>query len=128
MGEGGANRQLNVFGEPLELCCKDPLTGFYRDGFCNTGPMDYGVHTVCAAVTQKFLEFSAWSGNDLITPVPAAQFPGLKEGDRWCLCAARWSEAERAGYAPRLYLRATHIKTLQMVPLETLKRYALDLS
>ncbi len=128
MGEGGANRQLNVLGEPLELCCRKPLTGFYRDGFCNTGPMDVGTHTVCAQVTQSFLEFSAWAGNDLITPRSEVAFPGLKEGDHWCLCAARWLQAHDAGYAPKLYLRRTNIKTLEIIPLETLKTFALDLN
>ena len=126
MGDGGENRQRNVLGEPLEVCCKKPMTGFYRDGYCNTGPMDTGTHTVCAEMTDSFLSFSAWAGNDLITPIPAYDFPGLKPGDRWCLCARRWTEAERAGYAPRLWLRRTNLKTLEVVDLALLKKYALD--
>ena len=119
---------INVLGEPLELCCRDPMTGFYRDGFCNTGDSDAGVHTVCASVTQTFLERSAIAGNDLMTPRPQFNFPGLAEGDQWCLCAMRWQQAEAQGYAPRVYLRRTHLKTLDIIPLETLKAYALDLS
>ena len=120
-------KQLNVLGEPLESCCTSPMTGFFRDGFCRTGPMDLGRHTVCASVTQEFLTFSAAAGNDLITVRPEVNFPGLKPGDGWCLCASRWSEAERAGCAPKVYLRRTHIRTLDVVPLALLKRYALDL-
>jgi uncharacterized protein (DUF2237 family) len=97
MGDGGGDRQLNVFGAPLEVCCKKPMTGFYRDGYCNTGPMDTGTHTVCAHMTEEFLAFSARAGNDLSTPRPEYDFPGLQPGDRWCLCARRWQEAEMAG-------------------------------
>ena len=111
----------------IELCCKDPLTGFYRDGHCNTGPNDLGTHTVCALMTDEFLEYSAAAGNDLSTPRPEFYFPGLVAGNRWCLCAMRWEQAHRAGKAPKLYLKATNIVTLRAIPLEILKPYALDL-
>ena len=103
----------NVFGEPLAPCCTDPMTGFYRDGTCRTGAGDAGVHTVCAEMTAEFLEFSRSRGNDLSTPVPEYEFPGLKPGDRWCLCAARWKEAYDAGMAPRVVLEACHVSTLE---------------
>lgn len=116
----------NVLGGELGLCCNDPKTGFYRDGHCHTGPDDLGVHVVCAEVTQEFLEYSAARGNDLITPMPAYQFPGLKPGDKWCLCAARWAEALSAGVAPPVVLAATHEKALEVVSLEILKAHAVD--
>ncbi|MEO1496603.1 MAG: DUF2237 domain-containing protein [Planctomycetota bacterium] len=116
----------NVFGEPLIGCCQDPMTGFYRDGYCRTGAGDTGVHTVCAEMTAEFLEFSRARGNDLSTPVPAYQFPGLKPGDRWCLCAARWKEALDAGKAPKVLLAACHISSLEFATLEELRPYALD--
>lgn len=119
---------LNVLGEPLEGCCSDPLTGFYRDGYCHTGAQDLGVHTVCAVVSDAFLAFSREHGNDLTTPRPEFGFPGLQDGDGWCLCAGRWLEAHKAGAAPRIKLRSTHIRTLDLVPLSVLKPYALDLS
>jgi len=125
--EGLPQSQQNVFGEPIELCCNDPLTGFYRDGRCNTGPNDLGTHTVCALMTDEFLEYSAAAGNDLSTPRPEFNFPGLVAGNRWCLCAMRWEQAHRAGKAPKLYLKATNIVTLRAIPLEILKPYALDL-
>lgn len=130
MGEpsGESNEQLNALGLPIELCCQDPVTGFFRDGHCHTGPHDHGLHTVCALMTEEFLAFSAAAGNDLSTPIPQHGFPGLKEGDRWCLCAMRWHQAHQAGKAPRLFLRATHQKTLDVVPLDILKQHALDLS
>ncbi len=118
----------NVLGEPLEFCSEAPLTGFNRSGSCETGPEDLGSHTVCARVTQDFLEFSRSRGNDLTTPVPAFDFPGLKPGDRWCLCAARWKEAFEAGCAPKVALRATHERALQVCDLADLKRHAIDLS
>jgi len=118
----------NVLGGPLAGCCSSPMTGFYRDGFCNTGPEDIGIHTVCAEVTREFLEFSKSRGNDLTRPMPDAGFPGLRPGDRWCLCAARWIEAYRAGVAPKVALDATHEETLAMVGLDLLKEYALDRS
>lgn len=118
----------NVLGERLQTCSEAPVTGFYRDGCCNTGPDDLGVHTVCALMTSEFLEFSRARGNDLSTPMPQAGFPGLKPGDRWCLCAARWKEAFDAGMAPRVVLTATHEATLELVSLAELKKYAIDLS
>ena len=121
------HESLNVFDEPLESCSEDPVTGFFRDGCCNTSEQDAGSHTVCTMLTDEFLEFSRARGNDLITPRPEFGFPGLKPGDRWCLCASRWYEAEQHGAAPRVYLRATHRRALEQVPLETLKPYALDL-
>jgi hypothetical protein len=118
----------NVLGEPLEPCSLQPRTGYTRSGRCETGPDDLGSHTVCAQVTAAFLEFSREQGNDLITPVPAFGFPGLKPGDRWCLCAARWQEAFEGGAAPRVALRATHEGCLEVVSLADLKAHALDLS
>ena len=119
--------KLNVLGEPLAPCSEQPLTGFFRDGCCNTAPEDLGLHTVCTRVTAEFLEFSRSRGNDLSTPMPEFGFPGLKPGDQWCLCAARWQEALEAGAAPRVVLRATHAATLRLVKLADLKKYALDL-
>ena len=115
----------NVFGEPLHQCCTSPMTGFERDGFCHTGSHDRGVHVVCAQMTEAFLSYTRAQGNDLSTPIPAYGFPGLKPGDRWCLCAARWAEAERAGVAPLVDLDATQEKALNFVKLELLKKYAL---
>ena len=118
----------NVLGGRLEPCSVEPRTGFYRDGCCNTGPEDLGLHVVCVRVTAGFLEFSRRTGNDLSTPVPEFGFPGLKPGDRWCLCASRWREAFEAGVAPPVVLSATHEETLAVVPLDDLKRAALDLN
>jgi uncharacterized protein (DUF2237 family) len=118
----------NVLGEPLEPCSTAPLTGFFRTGCCDTGPEDRGLHVVCARVTAEFLEFSRRRGNDLITPVPAFRFPGLKPGDRWCLCAARWMEAHAAGMAPKVRLVATHRRALDVCPMEALRAHALDLT
>jgi uncharacterized protein (DUF2237 family) len=118
----------NVLGEPLETCSLEPRTGFTRSGSCETGAQDLGSHTVCARVTREFLVYSKARGNDLITPVPELGFPGLKPGDRWCLCAARWKEALEAGCAPRVALRATHQRALQVVALEDLKAHSIDLS
>jgi len=117
----------NVLGEKLQSCSESPVTGFYRDGCCNTGPGDGGVHTVCAVMTAEFLEFSRARGNDLSTPLPEAGFPGLKPGDRWCLCAPRWKEALDAGMAPRVVLGATHEASLEFASLEQLKRHAIDI-
>ena len=117
----------NVLGEPLQPCCEEPVTGFYRDGTCRIGIEDLGVHSVCAQVTEAFLDFSLEQGNDLVSPVPQAGFPGLKPGDRWCLCALRWREALEAGAAPPVKLTATHEATLEVVALADLKRHALDL-
>lgn len=116
----------NVLGGPLQACCFEPMTGFYRDGFCRTGPGDHGVHAVCAVMTEEFLEFSRSRGNDLITPRPEFQFPGLKPGDRWCLCASRWKEAYDAGCAPPVILEATHISALEFATLEELQEYAVQ--
>ncbi len=113
----------NVIGGELELCSLDPLTGWWRDGCCNTDQNDYGVHTVCVVVTDEFLEFSKSVGNDLSTPMPAHRFPGLKAGDRWCLCAARWVEAKRAGVAPDVVLEATHARTLEWADLSDLEAH-----
>ncbi|MGB0224187.1 MULTISPECIES: DUF2237 family protein [unclassified Marinobacterium] len=121
------NQQLNVLGTPLETCSSDPLTGYYRDGCCNTDEYDRGTHTVCAVMTEEFLLFSLRKGNDLITARPEYQFPGLKPGDSWCLCAQRWEEAEVSGCAPRVNLSATNAKTLEIISFETLKRYSIDL-
>ena len=128
MKERRAEEALNVFGQPLAPCGLDPLTGFYRDGCCNTGYEDVGIHVVCAKMTREFLAFSKKRGNDLSTPMPEAGFPGLKPGDRWCLCAGRWREALDAGGAPPVILAATHEETLAIVPLAELKRHAADLS
>lgn len=119
---------LNVLGEPLETCSLTPRTGYTRSGACETGENDLGSHTVCAEVTDAFLQFSRSRGNDLITPRPEWDFPGLKPGDRWCLCAARWLEAYRAGVAPPVVLRATHARALSTVPLDLLKAHAIDLA
>lgn len=118
----------NVLGQALVACSLRPRTGYTRSGACETGPDDLGSHTVCAEVTAEFLAYSRSRGNDLITPHPEWDFPGLKPGDRWCLCAARWLEAARAGVAPPVVLRATHQRALGTVPLELLKAYALDLA
>jgi len=122
------DESINVFGEALEMCCEDPVTGFYRDGKCNTNKQDVGSHTVCIKVTQEFLEYSKSKGNDLSTPVPEYGFEGLTEGHSWCLCAMRWLEAEQANMAPRVHLKRTHIKALEIVPIALLKQYALDLN
>jgi len=128
MKERRIDQALNVLGQPLQPCGLDPLTGFYRDGCCNTGYDDPGIHVVCVRVTRKFLEFSRKHGNDLTTPVPAAGFPGLRPGNQWCLCAGRWKEALDAGVAPPVVLAATHEEALAVVPLAELKRHAIDLS
>ena len=123
-----ADAQLNVLGEPLQSCCTDPMTGFYRSGSCETGPQDFGAHVVCAEVNVEFLAFSKSRGNDLSTPQPDFGFPGLKPGDRWCLCAARWVEAQEAGMAPPVKLTATHERVLEFISFEVLKQHALDLN
>ena len=119
--------QKNVLGEKLETCSKEPLTGWYRDGCCNTDEIDHGVHTVCAKVTTKFLEWAKGVGNDLITHHPEFDFPGLKEGDCWCVCAGTFAESINAGTACRVFLKKTNYKTLEIIPLEKLKPYAIDL-
>lgn len=118
----------NVLGEKLQSCSERPLTGFFRDGCCNTGPEDVGVHTVCVVATAEFLEFSKARGNDLSTPLPESGFPGLKPGDRWCLCAPRWREALDAGRAPQVVLAATHEASLEFASLADFKKHAIDLS
>jgi uncharacterized protein (DUF2237 family) len=129
-GNGGGRRSAarNVLGERLELCSLEPVTGFFRDGCCNTGREDIGSHTVCAVMTADFLAFSKSRGNDLSTPMPQFGFHGLKPGDRWCLCAPRWQEAFEAGQAPRVVLRATHEGALDYCSLGDLKRFAVDLA
>jgi uncharacterized protein len=116
--------ERNVLGGPLASCSREPLTGFFRDGCCRTGPDDAGVHTVCALMTEAFLEFTVEAGNDLVTPQPQWGFPGLLPGDRWCLCAARWLEAANAGKAPPVILEATHEQSLAIVPLALLQQHA----
>ena len=118
----------NVLGLELEVCGTDPVTGFYRDGCCNTGAGDVGTHTVCAIVDDRFLEFSRNQGNDLITPRPEYRFKGLKSGDHWCLCATRWEEARKAGCAPKVKLTSTNLKTLEFVTLENLKEHQIDVN
>ena len=117
---------INVLGEPLTDCSHDPKTGYFRDGCCRTMPGDHGVHTVCAVMTDEFLKFTQSRGNDLSTPRPEFDFPGLRPGDRWCLCAVRWLEAYEVGQAPKVVLAACHSKTLDIVPLEALTSHAVD--
>jgi len=120
-GNGHRPRPKNVLGGELQICCTSPVTGFYRDGYCKTGEDDVGRHTVCAVVTDEFLEFSVAAGNDLVTPHPEWGFPGLKSGDKWCLCVLRWKEALEAGVAPPVVLEATNEAALQYVTLSELK-------
>ena len=120
--------QKNVLGEKLESCSKNPLTGWFRDGCCNTDENDHGVHTVCAKVTTKFLEWSKNAGNDLITPHPEFDFHGLKDGDNWCVCAATYAQSIKAGTACKIFLKKTNYRTLEIVSLEKLKQYGIDLS
>jgi uncharacterized protein len=124
----GPRPSRNVFGEPLQTCSAAPLTGFFRNGCCDTGDQDVGSHTVCVVMTDGFLRFSKERGNDLSTPMPEFGFSGLKAGDRWCLCAPRWQEAFEAGQAPRVVLRATHQGALDYCTLADLKRHAIDLA
>ncbi len=119
---------INVFGEPLKDCSCNPVTGFFRDNKCNTCKEDVGSHTVCIEASTQFLEFSRFRGNDLSTAVPEANFKGLQPGDCWCLCAARWLEASETGMAPKVYLERTHLKALEIIPLELLKEHAKDLN
>ncbi|HEV2547957.1 MAG TPA: DUF2237 domain-containing protein [Stellaceae bacterium] len=130
-GDGGGGRRRpsrNVLGEKLENCSIEPMTGFFRNGCCDTSAEDTGSHTVCVVMTADFLAFSKARGNDLSTPMPQWGFPGLKPGDRWCLCAPRWQEAFAAGQAPRVVLRATHEGALEFCTLADLKRFAVDLA
>ncbi len=122
-----ANADRNVLGGALAPCSTAPRTGFYRDGCCNTDSDDVGMHVICARMTREFLAFERARGNDLVTPVPEVAFPGLKPGDRWCVCAARWREAFEAGVAPPVVLEATHEEALAVIPLSDLRRHALDL-
>ena len=119
-------KSINVLGGPLDSCSTEPLTGFYRNGCCDTGPYDHGVHTVCALMTDEFLALSKYLGNDLSTPRPEFGFAGLKAGDQWCLCAARFLQAHHEGAAPQVRLKATHRRTLDIVPLVILRLYATD--
>lgn len=123
----GRGSQLNVLGGPLLTCSDSPVTGFFRDGCCNTSDDDFGSHTVCVVLTDEFLAYSKAAGNDLSTPRPEFDFPGLKAGQRWCLCAARWVEAWRAGKAPKVALNSTNQAALEVVPLDLLKQHAVDL-
>ena len=120
--------QLNIFNEPLEECSNEPKTGFFRTGCCETDAQDIGTHTVCAIMDKEFLQFSLHQGNDLITPAADFDFPGLKPGDKWCLCANRWLEAFEAGFAPHIIARATNIKTLDIIPLDKIKLFAIDIA
>ena len=122
------NFQKNVLGEKLEICSNNPITGWLRDGCCNTDKIDHGIHTVCAKVTQKFLEWSKNIGNDLITPHPEFNFPGLKEGDCWCICAGTYAQSLEEGTACKIFLKKTNFKTLEIISLDQLKKYAIDLS
>ena len=117
---------INIFGDTIEACCHDPVTGFFRDGVCNTDEHDFGSHVVCAEITEDFLIFSKSQGNDLSTPRPEFNFPGLKEGDRWCLCALRWKEAYDAGVAPRVFLESCHLQALSFVTKEQLEEFAVN--
>lgn len=114
----------NVLGTPLQSCCTSPMTGYYRNGHCETGADDFGTHVVCAYMTQDFLDFTAKCGNDLCTPIPAYNFPGLKPGDKWCLCASRWKQAYEAGKAPKVVLESTHEKALTIISQDILKEMA----
>jgi len=122
------DESINIFGEPLLACSEQPKTGFFRDGCCNTNDQDVGSHTVCIEVTREFLEYSRFKGNDLSTPLPEYGFPGLRPGDRWCLCAARWLEAYRQDMAPRVFLARSHRKATEIVPVELLRQFAVDLN
>jgi len=128
MNETQAFEDLNIFGEKLHACGMSPMTGYFRDGSCNTCKQDVGSHTVCVEVTREFLEYSRFCGNDLSTPVPEFGFPGLRPGDRWCLCATRWVEAYENGMAPKVVLQSTHQRALEVAPLELLRQYAIDLN
>jgi uncharacterized protein (DUF2237 family) len=126
--ESAMDESVNVFDEPLVPCSLDPVTGFFRDGCCNTSDQDVASHTVCIQVTGEFLEYSRFRGNDLSTPMPEFGFPGLKAGDQWCLCAARWMEAYEQSVAPRVFLTRTHKRALEVAPLTLLRQFAADLN
>ena len=125
-GNGHIPKPKNVLGTELQSCCTDPMTGFYRDGYCRTGANDPGRHTVCIVTTDEFLAYSKAAGNDLSTPMPQYRFPGLKGGDKWCLVAVRWKQALADGMAPRVVLEATHESTLEIVSLDDLRRHAVS--
>lgn len=125
-GNGHNPKPRNVLGDELQVCCKDPMTGFYRDGYCRTGIEDTGRHTVCIVATDEFLEYSRSVGNDLSTPMPQYDFPGLKAGDRWCLVALRWKQALKDGMAPKVVLASTHESVLQIVSLDQLRQYSYE--
>jgi len=122
------NKQKNILGEDLEICSTDPVTGWYRDGCCNTDENDAGTHTVCARVNNDFLNWLKQNGNDLITPRPEFNFEGLKEGDNWCVCASWYAKAVEAGHPCKVYIRSTNVKTLEFIDLNTLKKHAIDLA
>ena len=122
------DESINVLGEKLVICGDNPITGYFRDGKCDTCKEDFGSHTVCIETSKEFLEFSRFKSNDLSTPVPEFDFKGLISGDSWCLCAARWLEAYESNMAPRIHLTRTHIKALDIIPMELLKKYAVDLN
>lgn len=128
MSEIEMDAAINVLGEPLISCSERPMTGFFRDGFCNTCEEDSGSHTVCIEVSEQFLQYSRFKGNDLSTPIPEFGFEGLKKGDSWCLCAARWLEAYKDKMAPRVHLTRTHKRALEVVSIDLLKQYAADLN
>ena len=121
-------QQFNIFDEPLDECCANPITGFYRDGFCHTDELDRGIHVVCAEMSEDFLNFSKSRGNDLSTPRTEYNFPGLRPGDHWCICAERWKEAYDFGKAPKLFLKKSNKKALTIIKIEILKKFSLDLS
>ena len=121
-------KQTNVYGDLIEECCSNPITGFYRDGFCHTDKIDRGLHIVCALINDEFLDFSKSRGNDLSTPRPEFDFPGLKAGDSWCVCAERWKEAYEHGFAPKIYLKKTNKKTTSIIDIEILKEFAIDMN
>ena len=128
MAEIEIEESLNIFDEPLIPCSTDPVTGFFRDGCCNTNEHDVGSHTICIEATKEFLEYSRFKGNDLSTPMPEFGFQGLQPGDCWCLCAARWLEAHKDGMAPRVFVQRTHKKALDIVPMKLLCEFAKDLN
>ena len=119
--------QLNIFGEEISECCTNPITGFTRDGFCSHHPLDKGLHLVCIQASNEFLQFSKSVGNDLTTPIEDFDFPGLKAGDKWCVCAYRWLEAYENNCAPKVYILSTNHKVLEIIPLDILKKFSVDL-
>lgn len=128
MNDTDMDESINVFGEQLVSCGEQPVTGFYRDSYCNTCEQDVGSHTICIEVSKEFLEYSRFKGNDLSTPLPEYGFSGLQPGDSWCLCAARWLEAHNENMAPRVHLTRTHMRALEVVPIELIRKFAVDLN